>query len=219
MTINILSYDAVVFDLDGTLIDSLPDMALALNKLLIDEGRRELKVSEVSGLIGKGAPKMIEAAFSLTGMPISGEGLARAHSIYNQNYSQYPSEGSKVYDGVLRTLQKLKQEKIMMGVCSNKTLKMVKLIIAAFELENYFCGVMGGDNVRFKKPDGRHILDTLKQMNTYSKNVLMVGDTINDVEAAKDVGLPIVSVSYGYGSPKEIQASDYIVDDLSKLLS
>mgnify|MGYP001293787034 CR=1 FL=1 len=218
MTINILSYDAVVFDLDGTLIDSLPDMALALNKLLIDEGRRELKMSEVRGLIGRGAPKMIEAAFNLTGIPISGDSLAHAHSIYNKNYSQYPSKESRVYDGVIRTLQQLKKEKIVMGVCSNKALKMVKLIIAAFDLENYFCAVTGGDNVRFKKPDGRHILDTLKQMNTYSKNVLMIGDTINDVEAAKDAGLPIVSVSYGYGNPREIQASDYIVDDLSKLL-
>ena len=218
MTINILSYDAVVFDLDGTLIDSLPDMALALNKLLRVQGRRVLEMSEVRGLIGRGAPKMIEAAFNLTGTPISDEDLAHACLIYTQNYSQYPSKESRVYDGVLRTLQKLKQEKIMMGVCSNKALKMVKLIIAAFELEDYFCAVMGGDNVRFKKPDGRHILDTLEQMNTYSKNVLMIGDTINDVVAAKDVGLPIVSVSYGYGNPEEIAASDHIVGDLRELL-
>ncbi|MFL2780598.1 MAG: HAD family hydrolase [Rhodospirillales bacterium] len=218
MIINILSFDAVVFDLDGTLIDSLPDMALALNKLLVDEGRRKLKMSEIRGLIGKGAPKMIESAFNLTGASVSVEGLARAHLMYTQHYSQYPSKESKVYDGVLSTLQQLKQEKIKMGVCSNKAVQMVKLIISAFELENYFCGVTGGDNVRYKKPDGRHILTTLNQMNISSKNVLMIGDTVNDVEAAKNLGLPSVSVSYGYGKPEEIASSDCIVNDLRELL-
>ena len=218
MKINILSFDAVIFDLDGTLIDSLPDMALALNKLLIDGGRRELKNSEVSGLIGKGAPKMIEAAFNLTGIPISSQEIPHAYSLYTQYYSECPAKESKIYRGVQDTLEKLEKENIKMGVCSNKSSQMVKIIIEAFGLKKYFCGVTGGDDTLFQKPDGRHILDTLNQMNALDRNALMVGDTINDVDAAKDAGLPIVSVSYGYGNLAEIESSDQIVNDLRELL-
>ncbi len=108
---------------------------------------------------------------------------------------------------------------IKMGVCSNKAYEMVGLILKSFDLAKYFCGVTGGDNVAFNKPDDRHIRVTLKRMNVSSDNVLMVGDTINDVTAAQDAGLSVVALDYGYSSPDELLSATVIIDEFGKLKS
>jgi len=215
--LNIKNFDAVVFDLDGTLVDSLPDMVLALNRFLVDEGRRELSFLEVRPLIGRGAPKMIQSAFERTGNAMSDDYLDQAVASYISYYKEFPAKESKVYDGVRIVLDDLQKAGIKMGVCSNKAFEMVTLILESFDLAKYFCGVTGGDNTKFNKPDGRHILETLELMNVCSTNVLMVGDTVNDVEAAYDVGLSVVAVDFGYSSSDELIAATMVVDEFRKL--
>ena len=211
------NFDAIVFDLDGTLVDSLPDMTLALNRFLFDEGRRELGVTEVRPLIGRGAPKMIQSAYELTGEAIPDDYLDQAVAGYISYYKEFPTKGSAVYDGVRAVLDDLQNADIKMGVCSNKAFEMVSLILESFDLAKYFCAVTGGDSVAFNKPDGRHILETLKLMNVTSKNVLMVGDTVNDVAAALDAGLPVVAVDYGYSSPDELSSATKVIDTFARV--
>jgi len=219
LSIDIKRFDAVIFDLDGTLVDSLPDMVVALNRLLKAEGRRHLEIKEVLPLIGGGAPRMIQAAFELTGHKIDDDVLDLAVAKYILYYREFPAEHSKIYDGVMDVLDDLYSLGIKMGVCSNKAYEMVCLILRAFDLEKYFCAVTGGDNVAFNKPDGRHIGDTLKLMGASSKKILMVGDTKNDIEAALDAGLPVIAVNYGYSSPDELLSATIIIDDFRKLVS
>jgi phosphoglycolate phosphatase len=217
MTINIGQFDAIIFDLDGTLVDSLPDMVLALNRLLEDEGRRGLGETEVRPLIGRGASKMIQSSFLLTGDAIHGDDLDKAVADYISYYKQFPAKESTVYEGVRVVLDELQGAGIKMGICSNKGYEMVSLILKSFDLAKYFCGVTGGDSVAFNKPDGRHILETLKRMNVSSKNVLMVGDTVNDVAAALDAGLPVVAVDYGYSSSDELLSATKVVGGFFEL--
>ncbi len=219
MTLNIGQFDAIIFDLDGTLVDSLPDMTLALNRFLIDEGRRELDIVEVLPLIGRGAPKMIRSAYELTGEAIADDYQDQALASYISYYKECPAKHSTVYAGVRAVLDELKDADMKMGVCSNKAFEMVSLILESFDLAQYFSAVTGGDNVRFNKPDGRHILETLERMNVTRKNVLMVGDTINDVAAALDVGLQVVAVDYGYSSPDELVTATRVVGGFLELSS
>ncbi len=219
MTSNIKDFDGIVFDLDGTLVDSLPDMAAALNRFLSEQGRRELGIAEVRPLIGKGAAKMIQAALNLTGTRISRDKLAPAVTAYLSYYRESPVENSKIYDGVTAVLEELKNANLKMGICSNKAFEMVNLILESFDLAKYFCGVTGGDNVAFNKPDGRHIFETLRLMGIDNTNVLMVGDTINDIVAARDAGVSVVAVDYGYSGSNEFCTGTVVIDSFYKLLS
>jgi phosphoglycolate phosphatase len=219
MITNMGDFDAIIFDLDGTLVDSLPDMTVALNRHLEDKGRRSLKVNEVRPLIGGGTSKMIQSAYALTGEPVRDDDLLPASGNYISYYREFPAKNSRVYDGVITVLDRLYVAGVKMGVCSNKSYEMVCLILESFGLAKYFCAVTGGDNVTFNKPDGRHILETLKRMNISSKNVLMVGDTVNDIVAANDAGFQVVAVDYGYSKPGELLSATIIIDGLSKLIS
>ena len=210
-------FETIIFDLDGTLVDSLPDMSDALNRLLVDDGRRILDVEEVRPLIGGGVSKMICAAYKLTGRDISDDDLIAACARYTLNYKQFPARKSELYGGVIETLDHLQSLGIKMGICSNKAYEMVCIILRAFNLSKYFCAVTGGDNVAFNKPDGRHILATFNSMSVLDTKVLMVGDTINDILAAHDVGIPVVAVDYGYSSSNELSSANRIFSDIRQL--
>ena len=211
-------FEAIIFDLDGTLVDSLPDMADALNRLLATDGRCILGVNQVRPLIGSGVSKMICSAYALTGAKIIKDDLGAAVSQYTSYYKEYPAKNSKLYEGVLETLDHLKTAGIKMGLCSNKAYEMVCLILESFDLEKYFCAVTGGDNVAYNKPDGRHILETCDRMLVMSKKVLMVGDTVNDIAAAHDAGVPVVAVNYGYSNANELLSATRVFSDIRMLI-
>jgi phosphoglycolate phosphatase len=213
------NFEAIIFDLDGTLVDSLPDMSEALNRTLADDGRRLLDVDEVRPLIGGGVSKMIRSAYELTGTEITNDNLVTAVAGYISYYKEFPDKYSELYSGVKETLDHLQTAGVKMGVCSNKAYEMVCLILESFDLEKYFCAVTGGDNVAFNKPDGRHILETLDQMLVVGTGVLMVGDTINDIVAAHDAGVHVVAVDYGYSSPNELLSATRIFSDIRQLSS
>jgi len=216
-SLNTKNFDAIVFDMDGTLVDSLPDMIFALNRLLSDHGQRKLTKLEVRPLIGRGAIKMLQSAFELSGDTLSEDNFAKALASYKSYYKEFPVKNSKVYESVRTVLDKLREADIKMGICSNKDYELVCLILESFDLAKYFCAVTGGDNVVFNKPDGRHILETLKLMGVSGKNVLMVGDTADDIAAANDIGLPVVAVEYGYSDPDELWCATAIIDNFGKL--
>ena len=212
-------FDTIIFDLDGTLVDSLPDMVVALNRHLSDEGRRILEIAEVRSLIGGGATEMVRSAFDLTGAAILDDDLVSAVKKYMLYYKEFPAKLSKVYDDVETVLSVFNNADIKMGVCSNKSYEMVRLILESFGLFQYFYAVTGGDNVPFNKPDGRHILETLERMGTSSKNVLMVGDTVNDISAAHDISIPVIAVDYGYSNQEDLSSATVTIDSFIKLLN
>ena len=215
-----MNFEALVFDLDGTLIDSVPDVAVALNKVLAGAGRSQLSVEQVRGFVGHGAWAMLDGVFALTGEALSAAGaLDNAVADYLGHYRAEPAALTKIYPGVGEVLERLGSGgDIKMGICSNKPYEMVVVVLEALGLDKYFCGCTGGDNVAHPKPDGRHLSATLAEMDAARARTIYVGDSQTDVDAALDAGLPVVAVTYGYHRFDPSAAKpDVFIDNFSAL--
>ena len=211
--------DTLVFDLDGTLIDSLPTVHASLNRLLADKNRTLLSLDKLKTLIGHGVNPMIEGAYKITGEPIaSKEMLDKAAEQYLLYYRQKPAKHTVIYPNVVETLNELKSKGYIMGICTNKPYEISLLVLQALGINSLFEGISGGDNYSFIKPDPRHILHTLKLMGSTPERAIMVGDSHIDGEAGRKAGLPFILVSYGYKATKnESLKADKVIDEFKVL--
>lgn len=188
---------AIVFDLDGTLIDSAPDVRAGLNRLLAEEGRRQLSLAEVQELVGEGARALIERAFATTGTPAEPGRVDGLIARYLAFYRAHPADHTVVYEGVRDELERLKRAGWTLGICTNKPHAMTLVVLEALDLAKWFDAVVGGDFPRCK-PDGEHVRHTLRLMGAEGVPALYVGDSRTDVLAARDAGLKVLCVDWGY---------------------
>ncbi len=205
--------EAVLFDLDGTLIDSAPDLAAALNRLLAGEGRRELSLGEVVAMIGDGAPKLIERAFAATGDGVEGRRLEALRAAFLADYEANGAVLTRPYPGVVETLERLTGEGLRLGLCTNKPGRATRAVLAELGLAGHFGAVLGGDELDgVRKPDPRHLLALLELLGAGPERAAMVGDSENDVAAARAAGLPVIVVAFGYAHapPGELGAEAVI---------
>ena len=210
--------EAVVFDLDGTLVDTLPDIAAALNSLLVDEGRAALAEPLVAPMIGDGAAKLVERGFAATGAAL---GAVARESLARRFLALYEADvagRSRPYPGVATTLSTLRAAGLCLAVCTNKPTAPSEALLASLGLAEFFSAVVGGDSLAVKKPDGRHLLATLARLGVVAGHAVMVGDSANDVAAARAAGVPVIVVSYGYGStPSRALGADAVIDGFADL--
>ncbi|CAA7621759.1 phosphoglycolate phosphatase [Magnetospirillum sp. UT-4] len=188
---------AIVFDLDGTLIDSAPDVRAALNRLLAEEGRPKLTLAAVQDMVGEGAGPLMERAWAATGAPADRGAVPALVERYLAHYRAHPADETVVFDGVRTLLPRLRQAGCRLGVCTNKPHAMTLVVLAALGLAEHFDAVLGGDFPR-RKPDGEHVRETLRRMGADGLPALYVGDSRTDVLAARDAGMPVVCVDWGY---------------------
>jgi phosphoglycolate phosphatase len=187
---------AVVFDLDGTLIDSLPDLLSALNRLLAEHGRPPLTSTDVRMMVGDGAAALVERGFTATGgMPSDIAPLVRR---FLEHYEPHSADETTVWPGAMEALAGLKAEGCVLGVCTNKPYRATMEILDALRLSPLLDAVVGGDSTPYKKPDPRHLAETLKAMGAEGLPAIMVGDSPNDVNAARGAHMPVIVVSFGY---------------------
>jgi phosphoglycolate phosphatase len=184
---------AVVFDLDGTLIDAAPDITAVLNRLLSADGLKPLAVAEVRGMIGDGAKVLLDRAFAARGAGAEPRHLAGFIADYEAN----PVQETVCYPGIEELLATLKGQGRQLGVCTNKPLGPTLGILDTLGLTKYFAAIIGGDSTPYKKPDPRHLAAVLAQMEVAS--AIMVGDHHNDLAAAAGLRLDAVFVTWGYG--------------------
>ncbi len=208
---------AVVFDLDGTLIHSLPDLTAAINQTLGEEGRSPLTEAEVGPMVGDGAHTLVERAFAARGGlpgPVAPL-LARFLGHYEPNATQL----THPFDGVTDTLGMLKAKGLVLAVCTNKPTAATHKILADLGLDEYFAVVVGGDDTPALKPDPAHVHAVLDRLGIAADEAAFVGDSINDVLAAKAAGVPCIVVSFGYArtSPYDLGA-DLVVEDFRKIV-
>ena len=189
---------AVLFDLDGTLIDSAPDMHHHLAAVLKKMGRIPISLDEVIDNIGGGARKMVTQALEQTGGTGSPDILTSTVAEFLALYQQEPARLTKVYPDGRDILQELQSEGIVLGLCTNKPRVTADPVLKSLKLEPYFDFICCGDDVAFQKPDGRHILHILDRLNVPTSDAAMVGDSFNDLEAAVDAGVASIMVTYGY---------------------
>ena len=189
---------AVVFDLDGTLIDSAPDLAAALDRLLVEEGSQALGVEAVKMLIGDGAQRLVERAFYGDEKPPDGAGedLTRCYLSF---YEGHEADHSRPFPGLAECLAGLVDDGHVLGVCTNKPQDPAVALLDHFGLGHFFPVIVGGDRLDgVRKPDPRHLQAVLDGLGVDAGDAVFVGDNENDAKVAHAVGLPLVLVSFGY---------------------
>lgn len=208
---------AVVFDLDGTLIDSAGDIAGALNRLLTDEGRPNLTVAQVAQLVGEGVHVLIERAWSQTGQSAETGDIPDLARRYLAYYAENPADETTVFEGVPEALGALKAQGWTIGICTNKPDAITSSVLSRVGLSPLIDGVVGGDFPR-RKPDGEHILETLRRLGADLGSSLYVGDSVTDVKAARSAEIPIICVAFGYAqTTPEALGADIMIPSFDKL--
>lgn len=210
---------AVVFDLDGTLVDSVPDIQAALNWLMAREGRRELGRDEVAGMVGDGVPKLVERALLATG-GFPDAGLEPTVAVFASYYEAHAAALTQPFPGVVQALTDLRDAGCLLGVCTNKPQGATAEILEALDLAPFFVAVAGGDTVPgARKPDPRHLMHVLDGMSVAPAETVMVGDSHNDINVAKAAGVPTVAVTFGYAhGPVDELGADVLIDHFDELL-
>lgn len=214
---------AVVFDLDGTLIDSAPDLHVALNHILAGDGRRELSLTEVTSMIGDGVLKLVARAFAAAGGMVSDEELEGLVRRFLDFYEPHSTDLTRPYPGAVQALARLGESGLALGVCTNKPQAATISILRDLGLNGYFPVVIGGDSIPgVRKPDPRHLLAVIEGLGATPGQSVMVGDNENDVAAARAAKVQVVVASFGYsrGPVGELDADMVFdrFDDLPKVL-
>jgi phosphoglycolate phosphatase len=214
-------FDAVLLDLDGTLIDSARDLMEAMNATLAEQGLRNVDLDETRAMIGDGARVLLERALGRTGGDAgqAADLLPRFLEIYEAQASRH----TRPYRGVVETLELLKAAGLRLAVVTNKPEAATRSILADLALDRFMEAVVGGDTLPQRKPHPAPLLEALTRLGVTPERAVMVGDNHHDVEAGHAAGLPVVAVAYGYahGAPEAFGAERLIArfDELPDALN
>ncbi|TIS52912.1 MAG: phosphoglycolate phosphatase [Mesorhizobium sp.] len=211
---------AILFDLDGTLIDSAPDIAAAVNELLAGRDLPPLRVDQVKAMIGGGVGKLVERAFAASGAPLAGGALEEANRAMAPIYRRHLTGLTRLMPGVREALTHFHLNALAMGVVTNKPQLAAREILLHFHLTEYLGAIVGGDAVTCLKPAPDALLLALDQLGVEPSDALMVGDSSSDVGAARAAGMPVVLLRGGYTQiPVEELGADLVCDSLLDLPS
>ncbi len=204
----------IIFDLDGTLVDSLDDLTDATNRMLEQFARPLLTTGEVRKLVGQGARRLVERA--LPGA--SAADVDSALAIFLAYNESHIADKTRPYPGVRETLDVLRGQGKRLAVVSNKNVALCRRLLAVFGIEDYFAAVVGADSLPFRKPSPEPLLHLVREFGALAGETAMVGDSINDISAGKGAGVVTVGCRYGYGDAVELAEADYRVDAFAELL-
>lgn len=213
----------IVFDLDGTLIDSVPDLTLAVNEMLIALGRETYPEDTVRYWVGNGAQMLVTRA--LLGkreidQTVDDTLFEKALSLFLDFYAKHLAEATDTYPNVNETLRTLKEKGFRLSIVTNKPFDFVGPILQGLKLDGLFELILGGDSLPQKKPDPAPLVHTCRTLGLPVENALMVGDSKNDILAAKAAGMQSIGVTYGYnyGEDIAVHGPDVIVDDFADII-
>jgi phosphoglycolate phosphatase len=209
---------AILFDLDGTLVDSAADMAAALNDVFGEDGFPELTMDAVKNMIGGGIPLLIERALAAHGEETSKQRVAALYPRYREAYFPRATQFTRLFPGALEVLERFRQQGIALGVCTNKPEAIARIILESLEVAPFFGAVIGGDTLDVKKPDPGPVLAGLVKLGCDPSDGLVVGDSAADADAARAAGVPVILVTFGYTrTPVQELANDGIAESFSAL--
>ncbi len=210
----------VIIDLDGTLINTAPDLADSVNIMLERMGRDPWPLDKVSGWIGNGVSRLVKRALtdSMEGEPDSDD-YDKAFALFLEAYGENVSARSRPYDGVVAGLDKLKLAGFRLACVTNKAEAFTRPLLADLKLDSYFELVVSGDSLPRKKPDPLPLTHACEHFGITPQQGILIGDSANDVKAAMAAGMPVICVNYGYNQGVDLTTlqTQGVIDSLDNL--
>ena len=189
---------AVIFDLDGTLVDSAPDIHAAALALLEERGAPPVTLAQVHGFVGNGIANFVERSLDAVGKPAKGAELSRATERFKELYGTAPAELTRSYDGVEAMLGALSARGLLLGVCTNKLEALTRQVLAGVGLDRHLRAAVGGDTLKVMKPDPEPLRHCAKLLGVSIDEALYVGDSETDADTATAAGMAFALYSGGY---------------------
>ena len=207
---------ALIFDLDGTLVDTAPDLLGATNAVLESQGRQRVDPATLRHMVGFGARSLIEQAMAATGTPVVASELPGLVDIFLTHYRSHIADESMPFPGVVETLENLAAGGRRLGVLTNKPQEMAELLLAALKLDRFFPVVYGAGRMSYVKPDARIFHDVVRELG--GEPGIMIGDSVTDVATARAAKAQVILVSYGYTpEPAHRLGADAVTDDFTQI--
>jgi phosphoglycolate phosphatase len=208
----------ILFDLDGTLVDSAPDLVGALNTVLEEQRLAAVPLARARGLVGQGARALIARGFALAEQPLGEPELDRLTARFLDIYRGRIAEATRPFPHLEGALDRLSADGATLAVCTNKSSDLSVQLLDALGLAERFAAVIGHDRAPARKPDPRHVLAAIAAAGGDPARALMVGDTDADVIAAKTAGVPAIAVGFGYSAtPVAELGADAVIEDFAEL--
>lgn len=208
----------VCFDLDGTLVDSAPDLAAAIDRVLLEQDKEAAGEDRVRQWVGQGASLLVKRAMEWA--EIGESAYEKCYQSFLLAYKESLTNKTVLYPHVLDLLKALKMNKVPMAVVTNKPSVFTKPILEHFELQDYFAWILSADSLAEKKPSPAPLLHCSEGIEAEESQCLMVGDSITDFHAAQAAGFKVALLTYGYHQDTKLDAlgADMLLDDLIELL-
>lgn len=213
-----MNREAIIFDLDGTLVDSAPDLCAALNAVMDQQNRPRVTLEAVRHMVGEGARRLIEQGLSASGPTPDAAEIERHYPAFIDHYQANISANTTLFPAVRDVLEHLSENGATLALCTNKPIGMTERLLVDLSIDHHFAAVLGGDSLPVRKPDPVHLLETVARIGARSDRAVLVGDSPADIAAARNAAIPVIAVSYGYSriAPAELGA-DILIDHFSEL--
>lgn len=210
-----LTGTTIVFDLDGTLVDTAPDLTHALNHALAERGHAPVTLDAIRATVGRGARAMIEAALALSRIEDDVDRLLATFLVY---YEANIAVESRPYPGAEAALERFKGSGARLAICTNKRESLSRKLLDAIALDGFFHAIAGRDTFPVSKPDPGHLTGAIRFAGGHPANAVMVGDSVTDIETAKAAAVPAILVGFGYGPlPPAGLVPDAVIDTFEAL--
>ena len=214
----------ILFDLDGTLVDSAPDLAMAVNFMLKSLGRETFSVETIRSWVGNGAQTLVKRGLSGSteiNENIEKELFEKAFEIFLKSYAKYSCVETVTYPKVIPTLQTLKTQGFRLALVTNKPFDFIKPLLDGLGMKDVFELCLGGDSLKKKKPEPEPLLHICENLGVSIDDSVIVGDSKNDILAANSAKMQSIAVTYGYNYGEDIRVynPDYVVNDFAEILS
>lgn len=208
----------IVFDLDGTLVETAPDLHRATNEILTSQGIPTVSLEDVRPFVGLGAKSLIKRGAAVSNIELDDEVLTQLTEQFVQIYQDDIAAKSYIYDNVISCLDTLEAYGARFSVCTNKKTQLAKQLLETLNIAHRFRSIVGSDTVEHKKPHKQHYVQAIEEANGSLEKSIMIGDSSPDVGTARNADVPVILVSFGYTdiAPEELNP-DAIVNDFREL--
>lgn len=196
--------EALIFDLDGTLVDTAPDLMGATNHALSLIGRPAIGMDQVRHMVGHGARALIERGIAATGDSVDDVTVTKMHAALLDYYADHIADESVIFDGLLDVLHMARDAGLKLGVCTNKVEGLSHKLLRELKMADFFGAVVGGDTLPIMKPDPAPYREVARRLGVDASNTIMFGDSETDIRTAQNTGVPVIAVTFGY-TPHPVQ--------------